>query len=277
MDLVEAAIAPLRYPFMQRALAAVIVLGAVCAVLGCFVVLRHLTFIGEGLAHGSLAGLAIGASVRGDLTVFATLFAIGLALLIGYLHERGRLAVDAAIGILFATAAAAGILIISQLRLYTDLTSYLFGSVLGVSATDLWLIGGGGALVLLLVALLYKELLAITFDPELAAVSGLPTRALNYLLLVLIAIAVVLAMQTIGLILVTALLVIPASAALQISRRLERAMGWAVVFGVGGGIGGLYLSYYARAASGASIVLTVAAIFLVCFLIGHRRRALPAA
>jgi manganese/iron transport system permease protein len=271
MDPAEVVMAPLRYPFMQRALVAVIVLGAVCAVLGCFVVLRHLTFIGEGLAHGSLAGLALGASVRGDLYVFAAVFAVGLALLVGYLHERGRLAIDAAIGILFATAAAAGILIISRLRLYADLNSYLFGSVLGISATDLWLIGGGGTLIIAVVALLYKELLAFTFDRELAAVSGVPTRALHYLLLVLIAIAVVLAMQTIGLILVTALLVIPASAALQISRRLERAIGWAVAFGVTGGIVGLYVSYYAGTASGASIVLAVAAIFLICFLIGRRR------
>lgn len=273
MDLVELAVAPLRYPFMQRALLAVMVLGALCAVLGCFVVLRNLTFIGEGLAHGSLAGLAIGYSLRGDLNLFATLFAMGLAALIGYLSERGRLAVDAAIGILFSTAAAAGILILSRLRLYADLNSYLFGSVLGVSDGDVGLIVGGGVGILLLVTLLYKELLALTFDRELAAVTGAPTRALHYLLLLLIAVTVVLAMQTIGLILVTALLVIPASAALQLCDRLERAILLATAFGVVGGLVGLYISYYARAASGASIVLTVAVIFFVCFVLGRRRRA----
>jgi manganese/iron transport system permease protein len=276
MDPAELIVAPLRYPFMQRALLAVVLLGAVCAVVGCFVVLRNLTFIGEGLAHGSLAGLAIGYSLRGDLYLFATGVAVGLAMLIGYLSERGRLAVDAAIGILFSTAAAAGILILSRLRLYADLNSYLFGSVLGVSDGDIWLIAGGSAAVLLVVALLYKELLALSFDRELTAVTGAPTRFLHYLLLILVAITVVLAMQTIGLILVTALLVIPASAALQLCDRLERAIALATLFGVVGGVVGLYISYYARAASGASIVLTVAAIFLVCFLLGRRRRAVLA-
>jgi ABC-type Mn2+/Zn2+ transport system permease subunit len=260
MDLIELLAAPLRFPFMTRALAAVVLLGLLCAVLGVFVVLRNLTFIGEGLAHGSLAGIAIGYSLRGDLYIFATLFAMALALLIGYLNERGRVAFDAAIGILFSTAAAAGIIIISRLRLYADLNSYLFGSVLGVSDGDILLIVGGGLAVLLLVALFYKELVSLTFDRELTAVVGVPTRALHYLLLLMIAVTVVLAMQTIGLILVTALLVIPASAALQLSRRLERVLLLAALFGMVSGIAGLYISYYARTASGASIVITVTAI-----------------
>jgi manganese/iron transport system permease protein len=273
MDLAELLVAPLRYPFMQRAVLAVVVLGALCAVLGCFVVLRHLTFIGEGLAHGSLAGLALGYGLGADLYLAATLFAMGLAALIGYLGERGRLAMDVAIGILFSTAAAAGILLLSRMRLYADLNSYLFGSVLGVSDGDIRLIVGGGLGLLLLVALLYKELLALSFDRELTAVTGVPTRALHYALLLMIAVTVVLAMQTVGLILVTALLVIPAAAALQLCDRLERAIVLATAVGVVGGVVGLYLSYYLRAASGASIVLTVAALFLVCFLLGRRRRA----
>jgi manganese/iron transport system permease protein len=271
MDWLELVIAPLRFPFMQRALIAVCLLGVVCAVLGAFVVLRNLTFIGEGLAHGSLAGLAIGYSLRGDLYTYATAFAVLLALVIGYLGERGRMAMDTAIGILFSTAAAIGIILISRLRIYADLNSYLFGSVLGVTPEDINLIVIGAVLILLTVGLLYKELVALSFDRELAAVSGVPTRPLHYLLLALIAVAVVLAMQTVGLILVTALLVIPSAAALQVTDRLEYAIGLGSLFGCCGSVAGLYLSYYARSASGASIVVSVALIFFVCFLIGRRR------
>lgn len=272
METIELLLAPLRLPFMQRALLAVIMLSLVGAILGVFVVLRNLPFIGEGLAHGSLAGLAVGYSLRIDLYLSATIVAIGLAVAIGYLNERGRVAVDTAIGVLFATTAAVGIIVISRLKIYADLPSYLFGSVLGVSMEEIRLIAAGSLLVLITVVALYKELVAFTFDSELSAVVGLPVRGLHYLLLALIAVAVVLAMQTIGLLLVTALIVIPAAAALQIYQRIEHAIMLAALIGIGGSVGGLYISYYARSASGASIVLTVAAMFFVCFAIGRRRR-----
>src|SRR3954469_15156267 len=225
-------IEPLSLPFMQRALLGSVGVAVLCAVVGTFVVLLGLAFIGEGVSHGSLAGLALGFIFKVDLLLISVPFGVGLALLIGYLAERTRTRFDAAVGVVFATSAAMGIALISAVRIFPDLNSYLFGNVLAIRPIDLVLLGVAGLLVLAVVLLLQKELVLLAFDPEMARVMGVPTRPLYYLLLALTGLTVVICLRTLGVILVTALLVIPASTGRQLARRVPTMMLTAVVVSV---------------------------------------------
>lgn len=266
---------PLQYAFMQRALLGTITIAVLTALIGTFVVLRRLAFIGEGLAHGSMAGLAIGYLLHWDLYLAGNLYTIGLALFIGLLHEKARVSLDTAIGILFSTSMAIGVALISTLKFYTtDLTGYLFGSVLSITPFDLTIILVSAFCILLILTLFYKEFLFYAFDPEMAEVSGLPRTRLHYSMLAMIAVAVVIASQTVGIILVTALLTIPAASAYQWTHSLKRLLLLAVLFGLTSAVIGLYLSYYLNIASGASIALTSALIFFFSFLFSSQRTSL---
>jgi len=263
---------PLAYAHMQRALAGSVAVGVLCAVLGTFVILKNLAFIGEGLAHGSLPGLAIGYALGYNLTLSAGLFTLGLALVIGYVTEKSRVALDTAIGILFSASMALGIVIISLARGFTpDLNAFLFGNVLAIGPADLWLILAISVVVLSCVALLFQPLVAFCFDRELAVVSGLPAARLYYLLLAMIAAAVVASLQAVGIVLVTAFLVIPPAAAFQLTNRFRPLIALAVLLSTVGSVAGLFLSYYLNIASGATIVLTQALLFVLCALLGRHR------
>lgn len=266
---------PLTYPFMQRAFLGTVVIGILSAVIGSFVILRRLAFIGEGLAHGSLAGLALGYIFHWDLYLMGNIYTIGLALFIGFLHEKTRVSIDTAIGILFSTSMALGIALISGLKFYTtDLTGYLFGSVLAITPFDLGIIIGAAFLIIIILVLFYKEFLFYAFDPEMAEVVGLPRARLHYTMLTMIAITVVIAAQTVGIILVTALLVIPAASAFQWIKSLKHLLLLAMAFGLLSSVIGLYLSYYFNIASGASIALVAAVIFLSSFIFSSKRQNL---
>lgn len=266
---------PLQYTFMQRALIGTITIGVLAAVIGCFVVLRRLSFIGEGLAHGSLAGLAIGYMFGWNLYIAGSLYTVGLALVIGLLHEKARVSLDTAIGILFSTSMALGVALISSMKFYTtDLNSYLFGSVLAISPQNLYIIIGAAILILLTLGIFYKEFLFYTFDPDMAEVAGVPSSKLHYLMLAMIAVTVVVAAQTVGIILVTALLVIPAASAFQWTRSFKVMLLLSILFGVSSAVIGLYLSYYLNIASGASIALTAALFFFLSFLLSTNQRSL---
>lgn len=263
---------PLQYAFMQRAFVGTVSVAILTALIGTFVILRRLAFIGEGLAHGSLGGLAIGYLLHWNLYLTGNIYTIGLAMVIGVLHEKSKVSLDTAIGILFSTSMALGIALISSLKFYTtDLTGYLFGSVLSIASSDLLIIVGSTVLILLILALFYKEFLYYAFDPEMAEVSGLPRARLHYAMLAMIAVTVVVASQTVGIILVTALLTIPAASAFQWTNSLKKIMLLAVLFGLSSSIIGLYLSYYFNVASGASIALTAAFLFLVSFIFSPQR------
>lgn len=265
---------PLSLPFMQRALVGSIGVAVLCAVVGTFVVLLGLAFIGEGVSHGSLAGLALGFLLKLDLLLVSVPFGVGLALLIGYLAERTRTRFDAAVGVVFATSAAMGIALISAVRTFPDLNSYLFGNVLAIRPIDLAFLGGTALLVIAVVLLLQKELVLLAFDPEMARVMGIPTRLIYYLLLGLIGLTVIVCLRTLGVILVTALLVIPASAGRQLANRVPTMMLTAVVVSVLSAFGGLLLSYHLSISSGASIVLCSAFCFVVSLALGRRRVSL---
>lgn len=271
----ELIIEPLQFAFMQRALIGTIAVAILTSTIGTFVILRRLAFIGEGLAHGSLGGLALGNLLGWNLYIAGNIYTVGLALLIGYLHEKARVSLDTAIGILFSTSMAFGIALISTSRFYsTNLNGYLFGSVLSIGSFDLMIILGATLTILIILVLFYKEFLYYAFDPEMAEVAGLPRSRLHYAMLAMIAVTVVVASQTVGIILVTALLTIPPASAYQWSNSLKKLVFLAIIFSLISAILGLYLSYYFNIASGASIALTSAVIFLFSFIFSPHRVSL---
>ncbi len=273
--MIEWLIRPFTYTFMQRSFLASVIVGVLCAVIGCYVVLRSMAFLGDAMAHSILPGVAIAYLLKGDLLVGGLIAAIIVALGIGAISRRGMVKEDTAIGILFAAALALGVLLISTIQSYAvDLTHILFGDILGVSATNLLLIGALGVLVLVAVAMLYKEFLVISFDPVLAATLHLPAEMLRIVMLILLAVTIVISLQTVGVALVAALLVTPGATAYLLTRRLLPMMGIAAVVGAFSGLVGLYISFYLNVASGSAIVLTATTIFLVVFLFSPRRGVL---
>lgn len=262
---------PLTYPFMLRGLTAAVLVGVVCAIVGSYVVLRGMAFFGDALAHAILPGVAVGylagAGERAAVFWGALIAAILTSLGIGAISKGGKLREDTAIGIVFAGMFALGIALISTVRTYAvDLAHFLFGNVLGVTTSDLWLTGGFAGLVLLLVFAFYKEFLVVAFDPVLSATLRIPATFLNYLLFVLIAITTVVALQTVGVALMMAMLVTPPATAYLLTRRLPAMMLTGAIIGACSGIIGLYLSFYAGLPSGAAIVLVTTAIFLITYL-----------
>jgi manganese/iron transport system permease protein len=263
---------PLHYEFMQRGLLAALLVGVLCAVIGCYVVLRGMAFLGDAMAHAILPGVAIAYLVGGNLLLGALAAAVAVALGIGFFSRRGALKEDTAIGILFAAALALGVALISSIRTYAaDLSHILFGNVLGVSTADVALTAGLTVLVLATIVILYKPFLVVSFDPVLAATLRLPAEPLRFLMLGLLALTVVVSMQTVGVGLVAAMLVTPAATAYLLSRRLSTMMIISALIGAFSSVAGLYLSFYINVASGAVIVLAATAIFLLVFLFAPER------
>ena len=258
---------PLTYEFMQRGLLASVIVGVLCAVMGTYVVLRGMAFLGDAMAHAILPGVAIAYILRGDLLIGAGVAAVIIALSIGFFSKEGTVKEDTAIGILFAAALSLGVALISTMQTYAvDLSHILFGNVLGVSVSDLWLIGGLSLGILLIVVLLFKPFLVISFDPVLAATLRLPAELLRNLMLVLLALTVVVSLQTVGVSLAAAMLVTPAAKAYLVTRRLAPMMLVSALIGAVSSVIGLYISYYFNIVSGSSVVLTATAIFMLAFL-----------
>ena len=263
----------LGYGFMQRAIMAGVLVGLLCGVLGFFVVLKRLSFIGVGISHSAFGGIAIGLLVgvepRAAAAIFATLIAWG----IGWVTRQGRLHEDTAIGILFSSAMALGVALISLSTTYqTDLFSYLFGNILAVSSADLWMLAAIVLFVLAVVGLLFKELLFIAFDEEVARANGLPVDPLYFLLLTCLALAVVAAIRVVGIILVEALLVIPAAIGYQLAHGYRAMIGISIVSAVFAALAGLLVSYLLNMAAGATIVLVLTLLFFLALACAHHRR-----
>jgi len=210
---------------MQRGLIAALIVGVVCSIIGCYVVLRSMAFLGDAMAHAILPGVAVAYLFQGNLTVGALIAAILVALGISFLSRQGTIKEDTAIGILFSAALALGVALISSIRTYAvDLSHILFGNVLGVSSQDLWLTGVLGTLVLIIIFVCYKPFLLISFDPVLASTLRLPTNFLRSLMLVLLALTIVVSIQSVGVGLVAAMLVTPAATAYLLTKRLPSMM-----------------------------------------------------
>ncbi|HEV3157233.1 MAG TPA: metal ABC transporter permease [Candidatus Baltobacteraceae bacterium] len=266
-------LAPFHFAFMQRAFFAAIVVGSLCSAIGTYVVLRKLSFIGDGIAHASFAGIVI-AYLRGlDYYFGAAIVAVLTALGIGYLNRRGAVSLDTAIGVLFTGAFALGVFLMSRLPTYNvDLQGFLFGNILAVSPSDLAFIVGLAVVVTLVLVVLYRPLLFTTFDPVVAQASGFRTATIDYTLLVLLALTIVISLETVGIVLVAALLVTPAAAAFQVTRRFSTMLVTSIVIGASCAVAGLYASYDLHAASGATIVLLATIVFFAAMFIGRRLR-----
>ena len=266
-------LAPFQQDFMQRAFVVALVVGALCSSMGTYVVLRKLSFIGDGLAHASFAGIAI-AYLRGaNFYAGAAVATIVTALGIGFVHRRGKVSLDTSIGVLFTAAFALGVFLMSRApRATVDLQSFLFGSILGVSAYDVAMVVGLGLAVTLAVAALWRPLLYTSFDPIVAQAAGVPAAFVDYALLVIIAVTIIVSLQAVGIVLVAALLVTPAAAASQLTKRFVPMMALSCAFGVFSSVGGLYASYELHASSGATIVLLATLVFFAALGINAARR-----
>lgn len=272
MNLSDLLLQPLTYEFMQRALIAALLIGAISGVIGCFIIVRGMSFFGDALSHSILPGVAVAYIFKADLFLGGLVAGVATALGIGWLTGRGRLREDTAIGVVFVGMFALGIVIISSTSSYSvDLTHILFGNVLGVRPTDLLVMAGCGVVVIGTIILFYKELLAQSFDPTLMQTLRLPGEALRLLLLVLIAVTIVASLQTVGIALMLAMLITPAATAQLLVKRMHHMMLVASLIGMISGIIGLYLSWHLDVASGAAIVLTSTALFILMFAITHLR------
>jgi manganese/iron transport system permease protein len=268
MDLI---LEPLGTTIFIRALVASALVGIVCAVVGTYVVLRGIAFIGDAIAHAGFPGVVAAYMIGIPFYLGAAVAAVSTALAIGWVTKRAGIRQDTAIGVLFAGTFALGVFLFSTIDGYVaDLFSFLLGNVLAIGPEDLvaLVVLGGG--VVLVVALLWKELLYATFDPLGAAASGIPVDRLEYLFLALVALTIVVSLQAVGIILVVAMLITPAATAQLITVRFTRLMLVAALVGVASSIAGLYLSYWLDVASGATIVLVQTATFLVVLAFGPR-------
>jgi len=263
---------PFALEFMQRALAASLIVGVLCSVIGTFVVLRAMAFLGDALAHAILPGVAVAYLLGADLLLGALVAAVLVAVGVGLFSRRGVLKEDTAIGILFAAALALGVLLMSTVRSYaSDLTHILFGNVLGVSPGDLWLTGGLAVVVLTTLLLFFKEFQLASFDPVLAHMLNKRPEVLRFAMLILLALTIVVGLQTVGVGLVAAMLVTPAATAYLLTRRLAAMMAVSAAVGAASSVAGLYASYYLDVASGAAVVLVATAAFVLAYVFAPRR------
>jgi ABC-type Mn2+/Zn2+ transport system permease subunit len=263
---------PWQLEFMRRGLLAAAIVSAVAAVVGTFVILKGMAFIGDALPHASFGGVAIAFALGENLYVGGGIAALATALLIGFISRRGIIRSDTAIGILFVGAFALGILVVSSQENYTgDLFSFVFGNVLAVDWNDVYLTAAVGAVVLVAIGLFYKELLFNAFDPTMAEASGLPVEWLHYGLLALLALVTVIALQTVGIVLVVALLITPAATAQLLTRNLLAMMALGAALGVLASVVGMYVAWHADVSASASIVLTATSFFIAAFLFAPGR------
>ncbi len=258
---------PLTFAFFRRALLASFLVGALCGLIGVYIVLRRMSYIGHGLSHAVFGGAVLSYVMQLNFYLGAGLWGVASALLINEVAQRRKLGADAAIGIVTTASFAIGVAGISWQRRFTrNFEAALFGNVLGITSADLWMIGGVAVAAVLGVLILYKPLLFSTFDEEAAEVYGVPTRWVNTIFALLLAAVIIVAMQVMGVTLIAAALVIPASAARLLTHRFGRLLWLASGLGAGMSVLGMYASYYLDMASGATIVLVGTGMFLTAWL-----------
>ncbi len=260
------------YGFMQRALAAGLMIGIIAPIIGVFIVLRRLSLIADTLSHVALAGVAAGLLFKTYPVAGALIASLVGAVGIERLRGSGRLFGEAALAVFLSGGFAVAVVLISLARGFnTDLFSYLFGAITVVQPVDLWVIFALGLVVLVAVGILHKELFAITFDEEAARVQGVPVETLNMLLTTLVAVTVVLAMRIVGILLTSALLVIPTITALRVARNFRHTMWIAVFCSLFAVVAGMTMSFYLDIAAGGAIVLMALLLFGVASVIPHSR------
>ncbi|WP_456274469.1 metal ABC transporter permease [Bacillus sp. AK031] len=263
MEFVDAV---MQYGFLQKALLTSIMVGIICGVIGCFIILRGMALMGDAISHAVLPGVAISYMLGINFFFGAVFTGILTAVAIGFVSQNSRIKHDTSIGIMFTAMFAAGIIIITMLKSSTDLYHILFGNVLAVRPSDMWITLGIGLFVLAAVYLFYKELLVTSFDETMGAAYGLPVRLIHYFLMALLTMVTVASLQTVGIVLVVAMLITPAAAAYLLTDRLWLMIFIAAGIGIISSVAGLYFSFTYNLASGATIVISATAIFALVFM-----------
>ncbi|BER92767.1 MAG: zinc transport system permease protein [Candidatus Atribacteria bacterium] len=254
----------LQFSFMQKALLAGIIVGSLSAFLGVFVVLQNLAFLGTGIAHAAFAGIAIGYLLGVNPIAFTYFFCVIAGLGIAILAQSQKIREDTAVGIMFSSSMALGIFVVSFFKVSnTDLFGYLFGNILAVTRQDL-IFSTIVAIFSIFTVLFYlKEITASILDFEMATVIGIPAVGYKYFLVALISLCIAISIRIAGIILVSALLVIPGATALQVSKTLKRALTLSTIIGAGTSLAGLSISYYLNSPPGSTIVLFAGCLFLL--------------
>jgi iron/zinc/copper transport system permease protein len=261
-----------RYAYLQQALIAAILVGIICGVIGCFIILRGMALMGDAISHAVLPGVVIAYMLGASFFIGATITGVLTALAIGYVSQNSRIKDDSAIGIMFTAAFALGIVLITGLRgTGVDLWHILFGNVLAVSRSDLYVTLGIGAFVLLMIVLFYRPLLLSTFDPIMAKATGIPVRMIHYLLMLLLSLVTVASLKTVGIVLVVAMLITPGATAYLLTDRLPIMLSLSAVIGVLSAVIGMYYSVIYDVASGASIVLVASVFFGLAFFFSPKQ------
>ncbi|MFD3260606.1 metal ABC transporter permease [Paenibacillus lentus] len=261
----------MTYTFLQRALVTSIVVGMICGVIGSFIILRGMALMGDAISHAVLPGVAISYMLGINYFYGAVVTGVLTAIGIGAISQNSRIKSDSSIGLVFSAAFALGIILITLAKSATDLTQILFGNVLSVPASDMWLTIIIGGLVLLAVFVFYKELLISSFDETMSAAYGLKTRFIHYGIMVLLTLVTVASLQTVGVILVVSMLITPASTAYLLTNRLSTMIMLAGFFGAMSSIIGLYISFVYNLPSGPVIALATTTIFVVVFLFSPKQ------
>jgi ABC-type Mn2+/Zn2+ transport system permease subunit/Mn-dependent DtxR family transcriptional regulator len=262
---------PVQYEFIQRALIASVTIGISCGLIGTYIMLRRMSLIGDALAHAVLPGVVISFMIagKGELSLFAGAVVSGIvtSLLIGFVNRNSKIKEDTSIGIIFTGAFALGVLLVSQLKqVHIDLSSYLFGDVLGVSTGDIILSMAIMFVILICIILFYKQLLITSFDPTMAMTIGISVTVVHYLLMSLLSMSIVAGLQSVGVVLLVAMLITPPATAYLLTNNLKKILVLSSLVGVISSVTGLYLSYHFNFSSGASIVLVAVVFFALAFI-----------
>ncbi|MDQ0350231.1 iron/zinc/copper transport system permease protein [Alkalibacillus filiformis] len=264
--------AVMTYPFLQNALIAGVLVGIVCGVVGCFIILRGMALMGEAISHAVLPGVVIAYMLGASFFIGAVITGVLTALGIGYISQNSRIKDDSAIGILLTGTFAFGIVLVTTIgSTSVDVWHILFGNVLAVSRSDLWMTLGITIGVLILIFVFYKQLLLSTFDPTMAKAIGLPTRLIHYMLMFILSLVTVASLNTVGIILVVAMLITPGATAYLLTDRLPVMLTLSAVFGVTSAVVGVYYSYIYDVATGASIVIVATLLFTLAFLFSPKQ------
>ena len=270
--MIEIIIDPFKYEFMIRSLITATASGIMLSILGPFAINRNMGFMADAMAHATLPIIAVGVFLGFSISELGVPASILIAFFLGYIIKNSNVGEDTAIGIIFSSFFALGFILISILNVTINLEDLLFGQILAVSSFDVFIVTAMCISVVSLIIIFFKQLLFYSFDPIGAEVKGLNTNFLNYLFLVILSVAIVASLQTVGIILVLSMLLIPAAASKQITNTVVSSIYVSILFGVFSSVSGLYLSYFFNLPSGPTMSIVATSLFIVCFFLNKLKK-----
>ncbi|CAM3561442.1 metal ABC transporter permease [Erysipelothrix urinaevulpis] len=260
-----------QYEFLQKALFTAVMVGILAGVMGSFIILRGMALMGDAISHAILPGVALSYMLGINYFIGAVVMGVLSSVGIGFVSQNSKLKNDTAIGIVFSAFFALGILLLMKAQTAVDLTQILFGNVLTVRSSDMWLTFGVGIFVLVCIFVFYKEFLITSFDATMAKSYGMNTNAIHYFMMILLTLVTVASLQTVGVVLVVAMLITPAATAYLLTNKMSKMIGLSAIFGALSAVIGLYFSFRYNLTSGAVIVLVATSFFIVAFLFAPKQ------